>query len=90
MLDGWEGIEGIIKGTLALIQLKNSLPGNPREICSCRYRLEVHQLQFDPHCHRPAYMSHDLGGIAYVYQLKKHELRFNPCHHQLADVGRIY
>ena len=71
MLDGWEDVERIIKGTLALIQLKNSLLGNPREICSCRYQLEVHQIQFDPHCHWLAYMSHDLGGIVYVYRLKR-------------------
>ena len=55
------------EGTLASIQLKNSLSGNPREICSCRYRLEVYQLRFDPYCHRLADMSHDSCGIAYVY-----------------------
>ena len=52
------------EGTLASIQLKNSLSGNPREICSCRYRLEVYQLQFDLYCHRLADMSHDSCGIA--------------------------
>ena len=29
--------------------------------------------------------SHDLGGIAYVYQLKGHELRFDPPHRQPAS-----
>ena len=90
ILDGWEDVEGIIKGTLASIQLENLLPGNPREICSCHYQLEVHQLRFDPHCSWLAYMSHDLSGIAYVYQFKKYKLQFNPCYYWLADVGRVY
>ena len=63
------------KSILPSRRLENSLPGNPREICSYRYRLEVQQLRFDLHCHRLAYMSHDLGGIAYVYRLEGHKSR---------------
>ena len=28
--------------------------------------------------------SHDVGGIAYAYQLEGHELRSDPCHHRPA------
>ena len=42
--------------------------------------LEGYKLQFDLCPHRLAYTSHDLGEIAYVYQLEEHKLRFDFCH----------
>ena len=53
----------ITKSTLPSRRLENSLPGNPREICSCRYQLKVHQLRFDPHCHRLAYIVMTWAGL---------------------------
>ena len=35
--------------------------------------LERHQLRLDPRCHRPAYTSHNSGGIANVYRLTSHD-----------------
>ena len=81
------------EGTSASIQLKNSLPGNLRETCSCRYRFDNEsQLGWDCLCLPIGQQvttwaglpmstdwkdtSHDLGGIAYIYQSEEHELRF--------------
>ena len=77
------------EGTLASIQLKNLLLGNSRETCNCRYRYlpiaEMTQTRLLLSTNWKD-TSHDLGGIAYVYQLKGHELRFDPCHHRPADL----
>ena len=53
----------ITKSTLPSRRFENLLPGNPRKICSCRYRLEGHQLRFDPHCHRLAYIVRTWAGL---------------------------
>ena len=47
------------------------------------YCRKGHQLWFDPRRHRPAYTSHDSGGIAYVYQWKGQDPWLDPCHRRL-------
>ena len=59
--------------TLALRKLEDLLLRKNTGPTVATYQLEGHQLSFNPHCHWPAYTSHDSGGIAYVYQLEGHE-----------------
>ena len=59
------------ESTSASIQLKNSLPGNPKETCNCRYRyLPIAEMTRTrlPMSSDWKDTSHDLGGIAYVYR----------------------
>lgn len=51
---------------------------------SHNYKLKEHQFWFDFYFHQPVYISHKLGGIAYVYWLERNGLWFAPCHCQMA------
>lgn len=78
-----------VPGTLVSRQFENSLSRNTMHLqlllpisSYCKknsdgfahvYQLEKYQLWFDPCCHWPAYMSYDLGKIAYIYRLKGQE-----------------
>ena len=69
------------EGTSALIKLKNSLPENPRETCSCHYQyLPIAEKTWAglPMSTNWKNTSHDLGGMAYLCRLEGYKLRFNP------------